>query len=275
MNSVPAQNSLLDLASTHFKTFASLVSKGSNDEPGGKIPADWVLPLSVADQAMLAKKQLSRSEVLALVQNNSAPIDAVCWSILAWGGMDNANRDYLATVTDLSWLELAAEIRAGKHDRQSAYSEFGRLRIETAPNSAGRQKPKLLGVAPAYFTKLIFFLMPRTVGSPSGYIMDQWAACSVNLLTGRQVVRLNYSGNWNQPKRGAPFIAWSHRVSDANSKANYEEFCQIVENVAVHIGMQPDEAERSMIDGRRNKKNTWRHYLVENYKPPVSFKGIQ
>ncbi|WP_375178233.1 8-oxoguanine DNA glycosylase OGG fold protein [Sphingobium yanoikuyae] len=276
MTPITAKASLLDLTSAHFEKFASLVCKDCNsEEPGGKIPASWVPPSSVADHTILAKEKLSRSEVLTLAQDETAPIDAVCWSILAWGGMDDANRDHLAKVIDPSWLHLAANIKAGKHDRQSAYSEFERLRTQTAVNSDGNMKSKLLGVAPAYFTKLIFFLMPRNEDSQPGYIMDQWAGCSVNLLAGRQVVRMNYSGTWTRPKRGEPSLAWSHRVCDTNNAANYEDFCRIVEEVAQCIKMLPDEAERLMIAGRRNAKNTWRHYLVEHYKPPESLKGIQ
>lgn len=43
------------------------------------------------------------------------------------------------------------------------------------------------GIGPAFFTKLIYFFSP----TPDFYILDQWTAKSVNLLTGNWVVKMS------------------------------------------------------------------------------------
>jgi len=76
-------------------------------------------------------------------------------------------------------------------------------------------------MGPAYFTKLLYFLASGTHGVAKGYIMDQWLGCSVNLLTGRLIVKLDQHLTWQlQNGRAVPRI--DSVVSDANSGRDYE-----------------------------------------------------
>jgi len=180
----------------------------------------------------------------------------VCWSILAWGNMHGRHRDDLIKQKDRGWLELASAVRSGKHTRQSAYDAFSRLRREK----------KLSGVGPAYFTKLIYFLMPRHTNNPVGYIMDQWVACSINLIAEHQIVLMDANYRWRRVLKKLALKA-ENIVSDLNDGAVYEQYCQKIETLAARIGKEPDEAELLLMSEGRGD-GAWRTYVVNNRQPP-------
>ena len=107
-----------------------------------------------------------------------------------------------------------------------------------------RSANNLPGIGIGYFTKLICFLAPNL----NGYIMDQWVAKSINLLTGEPIVNLT-GNNW---------------VNDRNDSNTYEIFCQHIDNLAELLNCSGFEAEKQIFSvGRGNGQ--WRNYLINNY----------
>jgi hypothetical protein len=94
---------LVDLASPHLQAFKER-ARDAEDAPAGEgnVPSDWV-PDNVVDRKHLPTVQLTRTRLLELAADRSLSIDALCWSILAWGGMYDSNRNRLGRVSDRSW----------------------------------------------------------------------------------------------------------------------------------------------------------------------------
>lgn len=150
----------------------------AKNEQEGKSPAAWFKSLGQINPETNVgdlPKFTNRTLLLEVAKNSSVGTLKLCISIFAWGGMNPANGKRLFALPTPPWVQIAEQVRAGKLSRSEAYNEFARL----------KSSKKLSGVGPAYFTKLLYFLAPRTNGArPIGYIMDQWLGCSVNLLTG-------------------------------------------------------------------------------------------
>lgn len=122
-------------------------------------------------------------------------------------------------------------------------------------------------MGPAYYTKLIFFLMPRTGGCNPGYIMDQWVGCSINLLASSRVVLMDYSLMWKRFKGGVRQEA-SFVVSDLNDEKHYEAYCCHIEEVAKRIGRKPDDTELLLMSEGGRIKQQWREYVIQNRQVP-------
>ena len=220
--------------------------------PGGS-PAPWLAYVSPkSDWRSLPAKKTRRREIFEFV-GHCASIHLACASILAWGGMHRLHGKKLFETTD--WLKTAERIRAGELDREQAYDQFAELRLRGSTP----------GMGPAYFTKLIFFLAPRTDRSPApGYIMDQWTACSVNLLLGNpDAVLTDCSYTW---KKGAQRDS-SYTVSEFNDGARYELFCSAIEALAKILGLPPSEAELLLLSEGGKKPLTWRSYVKRHRRP--------
>ena len=144
------------------------------------------------------------------------------------------------------WLTLSENIRMEKLDRVKAYEGFSELRA----------KGELKGMAPAYFTKLIFFLM--TEARPRGYIMDQWTSASVNLLSSKPIVEMQRS--FFQLKTSKRIF---ETVSDKNTSSNYENYCKFIETLstAKWLDVDPERVEEMLFSKGRGL-GTWRNYLV-------------
>lgn len=210
----------------------------------GKKPATF----SYLSENILPENKLSRTELFDMAAKKSLPIDVICISILAWGGVHKKNIDDAFSCKDV-WLPIAENIRNGKLNRTQAYEAFYSL----------RQDHRLKGMGAAYYTKLIYFLMPKT-DEPHGYIMDQWVACGVNLLAGRNVVLLDTSYRWTAPdNRLSTYI-----VSDANTAEHYEEYCNFIEGLADQVGISPDETEYCLMSEGGRVKQPWRNYVIKN-----------
>lgn len=222
------------------------------DDVGGKIGWNFGLELSGVEHQRLPKARLKRSEVFSLAADHAVNTATVCAAIMAWGGMNQRFSPKFFALADQGWLEIADQIRAGTLDRLAAYDALARLRY------AG----KLHGLGPAYFTKIIYFLAPRTAESGSGaYIMDQWAGCSINLLLSEEVVKMDVYRQW-QP--GAAKPTFDYRVSDANTGTDYLEFCSKVDELREYFGLSEDQVDRAMIASGGKVKSSWREYVVEH-----------
>jgi len=242
----------------HLNAFAKSVA--ANHDPndgGGKVARTFAAPLTGISADRLPPRQVSRDDVFSLVADVSFNTATVCAAIMAWGGMRMNHRDMLFGEASQQWVGVSEKIRNGHYDRRTAYEAFVALQREN----------KLPGAGPAYFTKLIYFLMPRSDGSrPSGYIMDQWAGCSINLLAGSDTVRMNSIFEWVSSRgklaRRATFI-----VSDTNDGSNYEAFCSAVDALATHFGISGDATDRALLSTGGRNAEAWRQYVIEHRTP--------
>lgn len=156
-------------------------------------------------------------------------------SILSWGGMRRDHgRRLFANIDPL--LELVDNLRNNIYiTRAFAFESIQNVRREGL----------LPGLGIGYFTKLICFLSPKL----KGYIMDQWVAKSINLLTDEKIINIS-NGNW---------------VNDINDGEVYENFCSKIDELAIILECQGFEAEKRIFSVGRGH-GEWRNYLIENYE---------
>ncbi len=200
--------------------------------------ANLVVP-SLGTQFGFANRRYDRQAVREFCIDRERSDEACFLFVMAWGGMRpvNARRCWKEKH---SWLSHLRQLREGQLSRRQAYEGFASLRREG----------KLPGVRPAYFTKLIFFLRP----SDDGYIMDQWTGKSVNLLTGKSLVCLDFSGH----------------VSDKTSAQCYESFCLTVEQLSACCGFSPSTTEERLFSVGGRNPGDWRKHVKKNYGKPKS-----
>lgn len=252
----------LDLDGEHFTLFRTWyptpLAFASGVQTEGKEPRLWYAGGPAQRPAADLERfgnGVNRSQLIAMQANGTIPTLDLCIAILAWGGMHGSNRNHLFKRDVSSWLAMAESVRAGVLNRQQAFDAFASL------NRSGT----LVGMGPAYYTKLIYFLMPRSVDRPVGYIMDQWLGCSVNLICGQEVVRMDSSVSWVSNRRRVVQQANS-RVSPLNTGLHYERFCQVVELVAQQLGAgwTADTAELALMSAGGKKPATWRAHVVRH-----------
>ena len=221
-------------------------------EPGMKKGAWFREVLSEADAKKVPTEEPRRREVFALAAGESASVEAVCATAMAWGGMFIGGWRRLWDSGNTGWLEVAQSIHDGELTRAEAYAQFRSLRM----------KKKLPHMGPAFFTKLIYFLSRRhgRVRDP-GYIMDRWAASSVNLLTGSNRVLLDGGRTWKS-SGDDPEISYGFTVSDANRSEDYEAFCTAVDRLKGKVGLRTDEMDCALFSFVGKDPGTWRRYVL-------------
>lgn len=235
----------------------SVCAKHDPDEMGGKPWGVFSKGLQNVDATLLPAGKLKRREVLNIASDPCVNIETVCLAIMAWGGMWIRSRKLLFNSKNTEWFRVATEIRAGQLSRQCAYKELRNL----------RENGELKGAGPAFFTKLIYFLSPRSShGEKPAYIMDQWAGCAVNLLKGDNVVLMDVVKTW-QIDKSKPFASSVYRVSDANTEKNYENFCKEVDRLAKYFSLNTDEVDRALVGSGGKKPSPWRQYIINNRVP--------
>lgn len=248
-----------ELVSEHLNAFTSFVKeKPDPDDPGGKLGRSFADGLQEVDAQAILPKKLTRKKVFELSANSQLSTPTVCAAALAWGGMRINHRDMAFDPQRVSeWYKVADQLRQGSINRAEAYEAFSEL----------RRARKLKGMGPAYFTKLIYFLMPKNDAKhPRGFIMDQWAGCSVNLLCGQGIVRLNSNTRWIK-KSDRIRTETSFVVSDFNTAKQYEDFCLVIEQLADLLGEPVDQIDRTFVDGGGKARKGWRQYLLEHTRP--------
>ncbi len=196
---------------------------------------------------------VERSTAFKLARDPNVETLTVCAAIMAWDGMQENFRDSLFGNDDRDWLNVAEKIRSGHLDRKAAYGELKELRRGNG----------LTGAGPAYFTKLIYFLMPcDSPGSRHGYIMDQCSVCSINLLLGRELVRMDISGTWNWSVReNGHGPSFSFRVTDGNTPDIYEQFCCAVDRLADQFSLNAKQVDRALVSAGGPNPEPWRRYV--------------
>ena len=244
-----------------FKScFPSPLSFASGDENEGRSPAEWFKDIDRTKLGLEVRPLPSvanRTTLLAMAADRNVGTVELCISILAWGGMRGRNRDHLFKRPVSPWIDLADVIRNGELTRAEAYDAFAKLR--RAGDAA------ITGMGPAYFTKLLYFLAPRASSRPhNGYIMDQWVGCSINLLAGRQIVKLDHHLIWRL-KQEQPVQRVEAYVSDLNTGQDYEEFCRSIEELSFEMGSPwtPELTERAQIADGGRTPHPWRAHVIE------------
>jgi len=145
---------------------------------------------------------------------------------MAWGEQQkqHARLSWRARVPLQNNLE---SLRAGDLTRAQAFELF-----------AG--KNWISGLGPAYLTKLLYFFSPGN----TNYVMDQWTARSVNLITGQRVVRMS--------------DVYVHPNSTA---AHYEAFCFVIDDMARRLECTGDAIEERLFSQGWHKPWPWRAYV--------------
>ena len=116
-------------------------------------------------------------------------------------------------------------------------------------------------MAPAFFTKLIYFLTRgKDSEGKAAYIMDRWAASSVNLLTGSNRVLLNGERRWKGSENDLD-VSYGFTVSDANTSDDYEAFCTAVDRLAEECCLCVDQVDCALFSTVENRPGTWRQYV--------------
>ncbi|MGO8015421.1 hypothetical protein AB9E19_10760 [Rhizobium leguminosarum] len=261
----------LDLVEKHVLVFAKAYSSpprfDADAEEGGS-PAQWFAEVKGSEHGLNCKelaRTTNRAQLLAMSAEKETGIDVLCVSVLAWGGMHRANRDRLFERSAAPWLAVARRIRSGSLSRRAAFDEFANLR-------ADKKEKAMLGMGPAYFTKLIYFLMPET--PDKGYILDQWAGLSMNMIAGVNVVKMDETVTWKADGKTVERTVNS-RVSDVNTGEDYDRFCRGLESLSARMGgaWTPGQVERALMSQGGRTPQMWRsHVVAERLRtlPPLS-----
>lgn len=187
------------------------------------------------------KGKINRNDVFSFIKTHKNDPLLISLVILSWGGITVKNLSLLMSGGS-KWNDVLGVIDGivnKKIDWLSAYECFYDL-----------QNSGLKGMGPAYYTKLIYFL---TIGSSeSGFIMDQWTARSMNLLSGEDLIKLS-----SPDKRNRRY------VSPHNGPIVYKEFCSRILMLSKIKEMRPDEVELRMFSEGRGK-GAWRNYVKDH-----------
>ena len=181
--------------------------------------------------------QISRECLKAFCHKDSGYADWQCLAaVMAWGGQTINQGALCFDHFEVIIQPRIAAMRQGKMMPIQAYEEFNDL-----------WKAMLnLGLGAAYFRQLIFFCIPNH----NGYIIDQWCAKSINLLTGQDIVRLSSSG-------------WVNNKNTADHSQNY---CAAINRLADELNTSGEEIELTLFSKGGQKKWPWRQYMVDQAK---------
>ena len=211
------------------------------------------------DRAILSRELYTHYDVIALIRIDTS-IQTKCAAILAWGGIQMNHFRALPKGNDAGWLDVCQQIHNGTLTRKQAFEELQNLR------SYG----KLIGMGCAFYTKLIYFLQFSKKGQrPAGYIMDQWASESINLLfeTKEPIVKVDTTKTikWAKKDGVKTKIAISSTVSDLNNADDYENFCNRMDQLRHHedLKMTRSEVDRAIMGNEGKDKNCWRTYVIK------------
>jgi len=209
-----------------------------NQGPVGDPPARWVQKWQiqgVPNAANLPNFQLDRQAVRQICTNPFIDVLFADVCAMAWGGQgrEPGGRRNVSKAWNKRQLlsQHLTALRAGNLSRKDAFDLF---------NGEGA----IPGLGPAFFTKLLYFFSP----TPSFYVMDQWTAKSVNLLTGRWVVPLQ----GDAVLRTAP-------------KGCYQAFCEEIDLMAGLLGCAGHIAEERLFSEGGRYSWPWRVYVDQHW----------
>ncbi len=200
----------------------------------GDIPADWVNLhglKGVPESKRIPNKPLFRYEVRKICRDKKNPVLFGYVCAMAWGmqgrGRGGSKRVQKAWESREKIAVALEKIRTGGLSISESYDLF------TGSNAISH-------LGPSYFTKLIYFFRKEA----DAYIMDQWTGKSVNLLTGRKVLKLTVSS----PLR-------------SNTGKNYNDFCSEINTMADLLGFSGDHVEQMLFSRGYSPPEPWRKYV--------------
>jgi hypothetical protein len=212
----------------------------------GKSALNWLRSVNLRDQIVaetegdFCSTELDRKALRDYCYPKSASEIESFVAVMAWGEMSIRNGRH-ALRLKRKVLDLVHEIRDSNSDRAADYERFYEARA--------RKDGSLKGIGPAYYTKLLFFLRP----DQKSYILDQWTAKSIHVLTGScdfpKVQRLQKDQT---------------RVSDAVTPEDYEKYCRILDVIAGHaqpLGWTGSDVEERMFSQGGHEPKPWREYV--------------
>jgi hypothetical protein len=217
-------------------------TKFINQGAFGVAPSIWVRNNNIkyTGKSKLPDVVLTRQKVREYCQDPNLDVIYGYISAMSWG-MQGARPGGLQTVQN-AWSQRAKiekiliELKKGDITRDKAYSIF--------------KNSSIMGLGPAYFTKLIYFFLSSSKGT--GYIMDQWTAKSINLLTRKKIVRL--AGSW---------------PTHDNSSENYEAFCKIIDYIGERLECSGDIVEQRLFSqnaANGQERGPWREHVYKTWE---------
>jgi hypothetical protein len=236
----------------HNPHWTAFVNAGYQPQAAvGEGPAGWALGLpNVPNAANLSIAPLNRVQVRDLCQDPQIDELFAYVCAMAWGDQsDRFARNGQPGHKTLAWNnrnlispKLQA-LRAGGMNHSQAYNLF-----------AGQNA--VPGLGPSFFTKLIYFFSPNAQPGQVGfYIMDQWTAKSVDLLTQQWVVRLA------RVEKTSP--------GPTNKCGHFEAFCHEIESIAGALGLQGagagDQVEQRLMSEGGHNPQPWRVHVRANW----------
>lgn len=202
----------------------------------GKSYRKWALSVTGKQQPNLPDERHTRERLHCLIRGGALSESEIYLAVMAWGGQKPNNGRLSWTGID-RLTPILREIRLGNICRLEGYRQFSS--VTTGSDKAVK------GLGPAFYTKLLYFVPPR---SP-GYIMDQWTAKSMQLLV---------EGGGSSP----PIKLTTGYVATSNNVDVYERFCHFIEELAARYGIHAGNAEELIFSGSRQ---AWRSYVVSNW----------
>lgn len=230
-----------NIKSSIFEKFTALAYR--KEEPSLISLKEWYKRVFDKENNSLYDKPLDRKYLKEICRADSGKTNSEClMSIMAWGYTNPRNDTHNAkslfeNPESVEIVErIIGELRRGEIWYLHAYEKFYKAK--------NGELNKIKGLGVAFFTKLIFFCDPKH----EGYIMDQFASKSVNLLMDTEIVLITKEGY----------------VKKENTADNYEKFCDTIKSLASRLDWKPDEVELALYsDGG------WRKYVEFEY--PIRF----
>lgn len=226
---------------------------------GGKYIKTLADEFDGVDRNNLSEELYSHDDVIILVRRPTS-IQTKCAAILAWGGIRMDNFRVLPKGKDAGWLDVCQKTYDGTLTRKQAFEELQNLRSDN----------NLKGMGCAFYTKLIYFLQFSEKGQkPAGYIMDQWASESINLLfeIKEPIVKVDTTkiSRWTKKSGTKTKLSISSTVSDLNNADDYENFCNRMDQLRHHqdLKMTRAEVDRAIMGNEGKDKNCWRTYVIK------------
>lgn len=222
----------------------------------GKSPQKWFTKVgykAVALGALITSP--TRDELYRLWADPTVTVADCAWVTMAWGGM-RTDHGRMLEKSGTAWIKVCEQIRDGFLSRYEAYYAFSEL----------KKTNRLKGMGPAYFTKLIHFAGKDT----KGYILDQWTARSVHVLTNQDSWPKTTISAGRNSKSGAR--ALRVRVNDNVSAADCENYCSWIDDFAASEpwrscdGASVEERLFSSGGSGRKAPHPWREYVMTSWE---------
>jgi hypothetical protein len=232
----------------HLTALDTIVNDLNRDASGDLILAangwrgsecqSWSTSVTGAVRPHLPAARQTRGELVTFLQTAGLADEDAYLAIMAWGAQNRRN----GRTAWAGFAQLAPIIDALRRDHVSAFEAYTRFHHVTVAH-----EPRVKGLGPAYYTKLLYFLSARQVAP----IMDQWTAKSMQLLVARS--------------RAEPIIKLSSQgyVSPQNTVVVYELFCSFVAQIAQRYEISVGSAEALAFSG---SGQPWRDHVRAHWR---------